>query len=559
MLSTLQRGNRKKKLRGIDRGSFDLERYLESVEVNPGTHLNLEGLDLGYRYKLRECLLIHKFVQEHSSITSINLRMNGIARIGDYIAGNSTLKSINLDYNEINNEQELMRHLKLNTSLTFLSLAGNNWTSEQLESILAFSRKRPNLKIRVLDLYNVLEVEKMFKEDIRRLNIDEDVVQVVVDLISTRPYETIHLHLYPTMAEGPLFDSLLNCTTLRDLTISRCSSYYDTEGLVPIIQKLFLTRLQIEEIQFSDSDTLHFGEILAQNTTLKSLILKSIDITSLGSACLVSALRSNSTLTELQLDDTLVGEGLLEMASALQINSTLTTLRLTNTGIENDVAQSIGIACGNHPTLTELDFHDNLITAEGITALCNLLLSNTTLKVLKLSGNPIGPAASLLISNILYNTTLEVLHLRKTSWLDGGISIMDVQKLLSLNTTIKSLDISKMFLNDKEISTFTPFILTNSTLTELNINTKDERAFHSIEVIEYYLRVNWQYSYHMEHLWPNLLPSDTNTVFLVLCILQTYHIPKDISIRLTNHILSTKYLLSYITHKHNPPRHLQQN
>ena len=129
-----------------------------------------------------------------------------------------------------------------------------------------------------------------------------------------------------------LRDSLENNTTLKKLHIQ----FHSTNG----IQVAWACRnSSIEELALVDSDRscekelMRIGEVLKNNTTLKTLKLKFGEaITTTGWESFNVALRNNTTLTELDLSDNsnFNNESIQNFATVLSNNSTLKTLRLEN-------------------------------------------------------------------------------------------------------------------------------------------------------------------------------------------------------------------------------------
>ena len=97
-----------------------------------------------------------------------------------------------------------------------------------------------------------------------------------------------------------------------------------------------------------------------------------------GLVALAEAIKTNSTLTELNLSDSGTGyDGVAALAEAIKTMSTLTELNyFGNYGIRNDGLVALAKAIKTNSTLRELDWSDNGIGIghDGVTALAEFNL-----------------------------------------------------------------------------------------------------------------------------------------------------------------------------------------
>ncbi|KAG0287935.1 hypothetical protein BGZ97_006950, partial [Linnemannia gamsii] len=137
---------------------------------------------------------------------------------------------------------------------------------------------------------------------------------------------------------------------------------------------------------------------------------------------LADALKTNSTLTALDLQDNKIGSREAQIiAEALKINSTLITLHLGNNMIGDNGAQSLSVALKINSTLTTLDLKGNSIRDVGALALSEALKTNSTLTTLDLKGNSIWYGGLLAFSEALKdNSTLTTLDLYNNPIGDDG-------------------------------------------------------------------------------------------------------------------------------------------
>ncbi|KAG0014464.1 hypothetical protein BGZ82_001746 [Podila clonocystis] len=127
---------------------------------------------------------------------------------------------------------------------------------------------------------------------------------------------------------------------------------------------------------------------------------------------LAEALKTNSTLTTLDLEGNSIGENRAQaLAEALKTNSTLTTLNLSSNAIGENGAQALAEALKTNSTLTTLDLGFNAIGENGAQALAEALKTNATLTTLGLLGNSIGEkGAQALAEALKTNSTLTIMR-----------------------------------------------------------------------------------------------------------------------------------------------------
>ncbi|KAG0287248.1 hypothetical protein BGZ96_008816, partial [Linnemannia gamsii] len=132
---------------------------------------------------------------------------------------------------------------------------------------------------------------------------------------------------------------------------------------------------------------------------------------------LAEALRTNSTLTSLDLGNNSIGEfGAKDLSRALETNSTLITLNLRSNSIGEFGAKALSRALETNSTLTSLDLRNNSIGEFGAKDLSRALETNSTLITLNLRSNSIGEFGAKALSRALEtNSTLTSLDLGNNS------------------------------------------------------------------------------------------------------------------------------------------------
>ena len=184
---------------------------------------------------------------------------------------------------------------------------------------------------------------------------------------------------------------------------------------------------------------------------------------------LIEVLKTNSTLTELDLAGNSIGDsGFAEMAEVLKTNSTLTWLNLSVNSIGDGGCAAMAEVLKTNSTLTELDLSVNSIGDEGCAAMTEVLKTNSTLTELDLAGNSIGDRGCAAMAQALKtNSTLTKLDLSVNSIGDGGCAAM--AEALKTNSTLTELDLSLNSVGDRGGAAMAEALKTNSTLTWLNL------------------------------------------------------------------------------------------
>ena len=123
------------------------------------------------------------------------------------------------------------------------------------------------------------------------------------------------------------------------------------------------------------------------NSTIKELYLDDSNIGDEGAMALANALKSNMTLQELCLHSSNIGDkGAMALAEALKSDSTLQELvHLAYNNIGDKGAMALADALKNNSTLHTLGLCSNNIGDEGVMALADALTSNSALYTLGIS------------------------------------------------------------------------------------------------------------------------------------------------------------------------------
>ncbi|KAF8925557.1 hypothetical protein BGZ47_003198, partial [Haplosporangium gracile] len=120
---------------------------------------------------------------------------------------------------------------------------------------------------------------------------------------------------------------------------------------------------------------------IVTNSNVAFLDLRSNFIGPNGAQALSEALKTNSTLTSLNLNNSIEDNGAVALSEALKTNSTLTELSLMHNWIGENGAQVLSGALKTNSTLIALNLERNSFGDDGAQALAEVLKTNLTVTV----------------------------------------------------------------------------------------------------------------------------------------------------------------------------------
>ena len=231
-----------------------------------------------------------------------------------------------------------------------------------------------------------------------RVQLSVEDIPVILDDVCTNQVLT-HLRLRDTgiFDQGAisLAEGLQTNVSLTHLTL--CDRSIETVGLKGLAQALHtnhvLTHLDLTDSAISDEVAEALSEALRINTTLTHLNVSARPfaeglIGPSGASALATALANNRTLKCLILAyNYIMDSGALAFADALQTNSTLTQLNLSRDGFGDSGTEAIFKALQSNHVITHLSLRGHTIGDSGAEALAAALQSPATqLSYLQLAG-----------------------------------------------------------------------------------------------------------------------------------------------------------------------------
>ena len=489
---------------------------------------------------------IFRSLEHNTSLEELDLSENSQLAEGDSEAlgcaiermlnGNRTLKVLNLSGYVVTDPvvKGILTGLTKNTSLVTLNIGSPTLSGSCVVSLFQQMTTHPTLTLHVGEV-NVLAVGRVMMdrgamfwcvisdlipencvEFFRALNssglkvsnldvqdlTDQTAEHFAVGLAESQSVQALklnHCFWWNHCSTGAvsIFKSLEHNTSLEELDLSENSKLTkgDSEAVGCAIERMLnvnrtLKLLNLAKCDLSSEVASSFSNGLAQNHSVRKMILHSNNIGSTGAVSIFRSLEYNTSLEELDLsqnsqlvvgDSEAVGCAIERM---LNVNRTLKVLNLSGCGLNTTVITLTTAGLAHNACLTELDigvdiFSRNNITSEGWVLLFKALCNNTSLKKLDISGNNLRVEGSVALAEMLScNKSLTELNLRGCDITEA--ELREIARGLLHNTSLKKLDISQNYMsfsrNKLEMEgsvALAEMLSCNKSLTELNLRGCD--------------------------------------------------------------------------------------
>ncbi|XP_059818694.1 NACHT, LRR and PYD domains-containing protein 3-like isoform X1 [Hypanus sabinus] len=213
--------------------------------------------------------------------------------------------------------------------------------------------------------------------------------------------------------------------------------------------------------------------LMKSGCKLQELGLRDVGLTDSGAKDLVSALSTNKSLTELNLNDNKLGDLGVKLVSAALRNPKrkIQKLWLRDVGLTDSGAEDLASALNTNPSLTELNLGGNKLGDSGV-KLVSAALRNPECKIQKLWLWNVGltdSAAGDLASALSRNPSLMVLSLNDNKLGDAGVKLVSAA-LLKSGCKLQELGLWNVGLTDSGAKDLASALSMNPSLTELNLN-----------------------------------------------------------------------------------------
>ncbi|XP_052791650.1 leucine-rich repeat-containing protein 74B-like [Mya arenaria] len=208
---------------------------------------------------------------------------------------------------------------------------------------------------------------------------------------------------------------------------------------------------------------------LSTNVTIKDLDLSGNDLSGKGALYLSEALRENTSIDEVTLEECNIDHpGLQALCGVLLDMKPLKSIDLSKNKFGTRQADLIAEVIKKNDYIENLVLSGNEIDNVGGTSIGKALGSNVGLRRLDLSWNHIRlEAASVICSALKLNSTLEELDLSWNGLSEDGCRALG--RALPHNHTLQRLDLSSNRISPFALNALVPGLLKNDTLKELRM------------------------------------------------------------------------------------------
>ncbi|XP_072891876.1 NACHT, LRR and PYD domains-containing protein 3-like [Hemitrygon akajei] len=291
------------------------------------------------------------------------------------------------------------------------------------------------------------------------------------------------------------------CDTIKHLDLQGC--HIQCEGIQRLGPGLHKCQeLRLGENKLGDSGVKLVSAALRKpECKIQKLGLGKVGLTDTGAEDLASALSTNPSLTELNLNDNKLGDSGVNLLSAALRNPEckIQKLWLGKVGLTDTGAEDLASALSTNPSLMELNLSYNELgdsgvklvsaalrnqeckiqklwlgkvglTNSGAEDLASALSTNPSLTELNLSYNKLGDSGVKLVSAALRNPEckIQILRLGCVGLTDSGAE--DLASALSTNPSLMELDLEFNSLTDRSVPALRRLILTHPSLQQIGLD-----------------------------------------------------------------------------------------
>jgi len=372
-----------------------------------------------------------------SSLTKLCINQSCKAEAADDIAfiilNTNALQVLNLGDNDLKSVGiiKIMKALQNVSSLTELLINNNSITEEAADDIAAVISNNKSLE--KLDLGgNFITTDGMNK--------------IVKALQNFSTLTRLHVdgNQLTSKAADDLATFIKNNTKMQVFGCGKIIlTVFDMINIAKALQSLStLTELFINDNQMDESAADDIGTVIFNNKCLQKLDLSGNSFTTAGIITIAEALLTLSSLTELYISNNGIDCITAECVAAVILSNTkLQKLNLNNNGLQAVGAIKIAKALQYISSLTDFYINSNQITEEAASDIAAVILSNTTIQKLDLSGNCFQTAGIIKIAQAL-QTVSSVLELYIHDNLWYWQASDDIAAVILSNPKLQKLDLS---------------------------------------------------------------------------------------------------------------------
>ncbi|XP_072891315.1 NACHT, LRR and PYD domains-containing protein 12-like [Hemitrygon akajei] len=263
------------------------------------------------------------------------------------------------------------------------------------------------------------------------------------------------------------------CDTIKHLDLGNC--HVQCEGIQRLGPGLHKCQeLRLGENELGDAGVKIVSAALRNpECKIQKLRLGDVGLTDSGVEDLASALSTNPSLTELDMSENKLGDAGVKLVSAALRNPEckIQKLELIDVGLTDSGAEDLVSAVITNTALTELNPSNNKLGDSGV-KLVSAALRNPECKMQKLGLRDVGltdSGAEDLVSALSTNTSLTELDMSENELGDAGVKLVSAA-LRNPECKIQKLWLTRVSLTDSGAEDLASALSANPSLTELNLS-----------------------------------------------------------------------------------------
>ena len=268
----------------------------------------------------------------------------------------------------------------------------------------------------------------------------------------------------------------VNKSKVRSFTIS--ANKIGSKGAAALAEALrvnnngSLKTFAIASNAIGPEGALALAEGIKSNSSVTDLNLVNNGIGSAGAVAVAEALMVNRGVKIVYLGDNMIGpEGAVALAETLKVNKTLTMIDLEECGIGSEDAVALADGIKFNGTLTAINLYGNEIESDGAVALAEALKSNRKLENVNLEGNQIGSQGAVALAEALkVNKTLRKLFIQRNEL--GSEDVVALAEALRVNTTLTLLGVHENEVATEGAVALADMLKANKTLTSISLSAE---------------------------------------------------------------------------------------
>ena len=391
-------------------------------------NVQLEELHLFNNKLQSSCTVILQALKRNSNLKKLNLSDNNMTGkvvydLADVIANNTSLEWLYLGGNNLQSSAGvILQALKGDSNVKVLDLNDNNM-SEEVASDLADVIKN-NAQLEELRLFNnklqssctvILQALKR-NSNLKTLNLNGNNMtgKVVYDLA----------------------DVIANNTSLEGLYLGSNNLQSSAGVILQTLKGVSNVKfLDLSDNSMSEEVASDLADVIKNNVQLEELRLFN---NKLQSSCTVilKALKRNSNLKTLNLNDNMTGKVVYDLADVIANNTSLEGLYLRG----NNLQSSAGVILQTLKGVSNvkfLDLSDNSMSEEVASDLADVIKNNVQLEELRLFNNKLQSSCTVILQALKRNSNLKTLNLNDNNM--TGKVVYDLADVIANNTSLEGL------------------------------------------------------------------------------------------------------------------------